>query len=213
MLLYIPAALPPAPQIDISMLPRSDYGTHLPNGSQPWDLYKLTPSSADDSAKYQTRDLKHEFIENNPNFLDWAKCLPYKEFINVKIHRQKNLTGGVTLHVDLLRPQRDILHYHHLQKNEPAGYRSILQGRLSDTTYILGPNDEKMYCNMPSDLSTNTYIMNYTTAIHGVEADYGRIILFFQLELDPIKNKQLVKESVKKYKEFEVSVMVDNLYY
>ena len=39
----------------------------------------------------------------------------------------------------------------------------------------------KAYCNMPEDGSTNSYLMNYTTAMHGVDPDVGRDIMFFNL--------------------------------
>mgnify|MGYP000288129652 CR=1 FL=1 len=80
--------------------------------------------------------------------------MPIKEWINLKIHRQ-NRYQGVPVHVDLLQPGRDLDHYHHLYFNEPAGYRVVMAGKSSDTTYMWNEKKEKVYCNMPEDGSTN----------------------------------------------------------
>lgn len=210
MLMYVPADLPEMPPIDESVLSSSDYGPPLPEGHQPWTMKKLTPSADDETDNYKIRDLIEDFKKLNPNFMEWLKCLPCDDIINFKIHRQDK-TGGVPLHVDLLQPMRDIMHYHHLYFNEPCGYRIIMNGKRKDTTYLIGPDGDKVYCNMP-ETGTNTYIMNYTTGIHGVEEDPGRSILFLQFNINTIKHEKIVKNSVTKYNDYAVRFTMDKKY-
>lgn len=210
MLMYIPADLPEMPEIDESILNSSEYGPPLENGKHPWIMRKLTPSINEETDDYQPKELLEEFKKLNADFIDWLKCLPCDSVVNFKIHRQNN-NGGVPLHVDLLQPMRDIMHYHHLYFNEPCGYRIIMNGKRKDTTYLIGPDGEKVYCNMP-ETNTNTYIMNYTTGIHGVEEDPGRSILFLQFNIDVKKHQNIIENSIKKYNDYAVRFDMDKKY-
>ena len=133
MLMYIPAALPPMPEIDHSMLDAAEYGPTTPDGNLTWEMKKMVDKRvvADPTIgkgrvvyedDYSYRDLVHEFAEANPDFIEWSKMLPIKEYINLKLHYQHRVQG-VPVHIDLLQPMRDIDHYHHLHFNEPAGYQ------------------------------------------------------------------------------------------
>lgn len=213
MLLYIPAALPKMPVIDHSMLLHKEYGQRTEDGNQCWQMKKLVYDSLDSNYidDYSYRDIVELFKEKNPDFLSWISCLPYKDWINIKIHYQHK-RQGVPVHVDLLQPSRDYNHYHHLLHNEPAGYRVIMSGQLENVTYIWDHNKDKIYCNMPNDSSTNTYIMNYTTCLHGVEADPKRAILFFQFTLDPEKHCKIINESINLYNDYAVRIDMDTRY-
>tara|TARA_B100000085_G_C18560511_1_gene519349 strand:- start:3639 stop:4283 length:645 start_codon:yes stop_codon:yes gene_type:complete len=213
MLLYIPAAIPVMPEIDHSMLPPSEYGPPTEDGTHCWEMKKLVRGGLDDQGldSYSYKEIVNEFQLSNPDFMEWTKCLPYKEWINIKIHYQHR-SQGVPVHVDLLQPGRDLDHYHHLHFNEPAGYRVIMSGALNDVTYLWNEKKEKVYCNMPTDGSTNTYIMNYTTAMHGVDADTGRGILFFQFTLDENKHHKIIQDSIKKYNDYAVRIKMDEKY-
>ena len=213
MLLYIPAAIPPMPEIDHSMLDVVEYGPPTEDGTNCWEMKKLVEVTHDENGldNYSYKDIINEFQLGNPDFMEWVKCLPCEEWINIKIHYQHR-SQGVPVHVDLLQPGRDLDHYHHLYFNEPAGYRVIMSGELNDVTYIWNDKKEKVYCNMPMDGSTNTYLMNYTTAMHGVEPDTGRGILFFQFILDENKHHKIVKDSIKKYNEYAVRIEMDKQY-
>ena len=213
MLMFIPAAIPPMPEIDESMLTEIEYGPPTEDGSHPWEMKKLVEQrlAKDYQDDYSYRDIVEGFKESNPDWMDWINYLPYNEWINVKIHRQHR-HQGVPVHVDLLQPGRDLDHYHHLHFNEPAGYRIIMKGALKNVTYIWDENKEKAYCNMPEDESTNTYLMNYTTAMHGVDPDKGRDIMFFQFTLDIDKHHHIIQESIKKYSDYAVRVDLDSRY-
>jgi len=211
MLVYIPAALPLMPELDESMLTQVEYGPPTEDGNHCWEMKKLVEERLDTNYlnTYTNTDLVEDFKIANPDFIEWLKYLPIKEWINLKIHRQHKVQG-VPVHVDLLQPGRDLDHFHHLYFNEPAGYRVIMSGAPSDVTYIWNEKKEKVYCNMPSD--TNTYLMNYTTAMHGVEPDKGRSILFFQFTLDEEKHRNMVKDSIRKYDEYAVRIKMDKDY-
>lgn len=213
MLMYIPAAIPRMPEIDHSMLQPNEYGPPTEDGTHCWEMKKLVEERLDKDYQddYSIRDIVETFKVANPDFMEWVKCLPYKEWINVKIHYQHR-SQGVPVHVDLLQPGRDLDHYHHLHFNEPAGYRVIMSGALNDVTYLWNENKEKVYCNMPDDGTTNTYLMNYTTAMHGVDADTGRGILFFQFTLDEEKHHKIIQDSVEKYNDYAVRVNMDGRY-
>ena len=222
MLMYIPAALPPMPEIDHSMLDAAEYGPTTPDGNLTWEMKKMVDKRVVDDPTigkgrvvyeddYSYRDLVHDFADANPDFIEWTKMLPIKEYINLKLHYQHRVQG-VPVHVDLLQPMRDIDHYHHLHFNEPAGYRVITHGAMKDVTYIWDENKEKVYCNMPEDGSTNTYLMNYSTCMHGVDPDPGRGILFFQITLDQEKHREIVRKSIEKYDDYAVRVKMDEPY-
>lgn len=202
MLFYVPADIPRMPDIDDSMLEAWDYGA--------WEMRKLTKTSSDDKDKYKPHELYESFIEGNPDFMEWIKYLPYTDFINVKIHRQDKT--DVPIHIDLLWPGRDLEHYNHLYWNEPCGYRVVMKGEARQKTYVVGPDMKRHYVNMPDNWETNTYIMNYTTCIHGVDSDPGRDILFFQFNLDAEKHHELVKRSVEKYKDYALYFDMDKKY-
>lgn len=210
MLLYIPAALPPMPTIDHSMLSDVEYGPPTENGKNCWEMKKLTVDIHDEEGlnTYTKTDLVENFRTANPDFIEWTNYLPYKDWINIKVHYQ-NGSQGVPVHVDLLQPGRDLDHFHHLYFNEPAGYRVIMSGALNDMTYLWNEKKERVYCNMPTDGSTNTYLMNYTTAMHGVDSDPGRSILFFQFTIDKEKHHKIIMDSIKKYNDYAVRVKMD----
>lgn len=63
---------------------------------------------------------------------------------------------------------------------------------------------KKLTPSADDETGTNTYIMNYTTGIHGVEEDPGRSILFLQFNINTIKHKKIVKNSVTKYNDYAV---------
>ena len=203
MLMFVPADLPLMPDIDFSMLASQDYGG--------WEMFKLTKSAKKDKDKYKVQEFFEDFEYKNPNFLEWIKLLPHKGMINVKIHRQDKINGA-PLHVDLMYPQRDILHYHHLQVNEPCGYRVIMDGNPNDTTYALNPKGDKVYLNMPKNSKTNTYIQNFTTCIHGVEEEIHRDILFFHFMIDPKRHEELIRKSLKRYREYAIFFNMDTKY-
>tara|TARA_B100001287_G_C22578558_1_gene479846 strand:- start:247 stop:891 length:645 start_codon:yes stop_codon:yes gene_type:complete len=213
MLMYIPAALPPMPEIDESMLEGHIYGPPTEDKTNCWEMKKLTIEHVDEDYlnMYVKTDLVEDFKTANPEFMEWLNYLPIKEWINLKIHRQ-NRYQGVPVHVDLLQPGRDLDHYHHLYFNEPAGYRVVMAGKPSDTTYMWNEKKEKVYCNMPEDGSTNTYLMNYTTGMHGIESDMGRSILFFQFTIDEEKHAKIIRDSIKKYDKYAVRFKMDELY-
>ena len=202
MLYYIPADIPKMPKIDDSMLNPIDYGA--------WEMRKLTKSAKEDKDKYKPQELREEFVKGNREFMEWIENLPYTDFINVKIHRQDK--SDVPIHIDLLWPGRDYEHYNHLYWNEPCGYRVVMSGQAKQKTYVIGPNMERHYVDMPSDWETNTYIMNYSTCIHGVDEDPGRDILFFQFNIDEKKHEKIVRRSIKKYQKYALCFDMDSKY-
>ena len=211
--MYIPAAIPSMPEIDHSMLKDIEYGPPTDDGHHCWQLKKLVEEKLDNEFlnTYASTDIVKEFKDANPGFIEWTNYLPYKDWINIKIHYQHK-SKGVPVHIDLLQPGRDLDHYHHLHFNEPAGYRVIMSGALKNVTYLWNEKKEKVYCNMPDDGSTNTYLMNYTTTMHGIDADTGRGILFFQFTLDEEKHHKIIQDSVKKYNNYAVRINMDDRY-
>ena len=201
--MYIPAAIPPMPELDETMLTDEEFSV--------WEMKKLIEEQPGyhGANKYRHKELIHAFREGNPDFIAWLEHLPIQQLIILKIHRQHK-TQGVPVHVDFTVPNQNLDLLHHLHFNEPAGYRTIMTGNKSNTAYIWDHNKKKIWCNMPED--TNTYIMNYTTTMHGVEPDPGRSILFFQFTLDVVKHHQLVQASVKKYPEYAVRIPMDKPY-
>lgn len=200
-LIYVPADIPPMPDLDISMLQAEDYGD--------WCMFKMTYHTTNDEDKYKIHDWLPDFREGNPKFMDWLQYIPSAGYVLVKIHRQDK--GDVGKHVDFLRPTRDLRHYHHLYWHEPCGYRVVWNGKRKNTTYVIGPDGKKIYVDLP-DEGTNTYIMNYTTCIHGVEQDPGRDIVFFQMNIDTHKHKKLVKKSLEKYGDYSLWFDMDRIW-
>ena len=62
------------------------------------------------------------------------------------------------------------------------------------------------------ETNTNTYIMNYTTGIHGVEEDPGRSILFLQFNIDIKKHQKIIENSIKKYNDYAIRFDMDKKY-
>lgn len=211
MLMFVPADLPRMPQLDTSMLGTSIYGPYNSDGSVPWEMTKLVANFKDKQLLYDVREFIPEFRRKNLDFIEWMKHLPSLGIINAKLHKQFR-SDGVSWHVDLIEPMTNIEHYYHLQRNEPCGYRIIAEGAPSNKTYIMDPHGKRAYCNMPENMETNTYIMNYTTGIHGIDEDIGRTILTLQFEIDSEKHEKIVRKSLYKYREYAVFFDIDSKY-
>lgn len=196
-LFYLPIDIPVMPELNLDHLKNSDYSY--------WELVKLTEFEENKDNFYKPHSLLPDFSKNNPEFLKWLKFLPCKHIINFKIHRQvSSKLGGAGDHIDLLVPNRDLDHYRNLFFNEPSGYRVVIKGELENKLYIIDRDGNKVYTKLPKD--TNTYVINYTACVHGVDEDIGREIGFFQFEIDTVKHRELIERSLRKYREYSVYV-------
>ena len=110
---------------------------------------------------------------------------------NIKLNYQ---TSSVKGHIDFVHPDAEPSLWTNNNSNEPCGYRIIVKGSRLNCLWV---KDEKHTCNMPD--TTNVYVLNHTAGLHGVNDDTDRWTIFCHGEINAIKHKKLIEQSLHTY--------------
>jgi hypothetical protein len=160
-----------------------------------WEFNKLTQQRTN---PYDESEWADETKDKYPEFVEWFKHFPYKNLRNVKVNRQ---VKAVEPHIDFHRPDLHPILHHNNNKNEPCGYRILINGNRNKGLYVMR-GEEKIYCDIPDD--TDTYVLGHTSTMHGVDDDDNRITIFTHFEIDAEKNKTLLQKSFEKYGSYAI---------
>lgn len=93
--------------------------------------------------------------------------------------------------------------YEHIRNNEPAGYRLVLKGELDRVDVFNG--QRWVTARLPS--SPGCYILNSTQALHRVNEDPGREIIYVRGFLNLDRHKELLDRSYAKYKDYAIELL------
>lgn len=184
---YLPVDIPILENLDFSGIDCEDLSKklHVKDWFDP--IYVLT----------EENQIKENFAKKNRHFIEWLKYLPLKKWSYASVQFQKK---SIKEHLDMRIPNDNLEFYRNLHRNEPCGYRIVLNGTKEDIMYLVDDYGKKIYTKLPD--TTNTYLINYTQGIHGTEDDVGRSVLLPAFFIDDKKHKQLVEKSIKKYGDY-----------
>lgn len=189
-LLWLPIDYPKLPNID--HLLNIEY---LNEGFAFWKFRRLTTTQTNPYCKseWDTWTLEH-----GSTLIDWFKDLPFSNLRNVKLNYQTELVKG---HIDFTNPLSDSLLWDNNHKNEPCGYRILINGSRQNCLWV-NTSQGNIECNMPEE--TDVYVLNHTIGIHGVNSDIGRWTIFCHAEIDPDKHRELINQSLLTYSSYAI---------
>lgn len=189
MILYCPIDIPKVPEINLEGISENKFAA--------WDFYRITEKKE----QYSQNEILESFREKNPKFIEWLDLFPWTKIMNIKYNYQNRV---VESHIDFTSPNDNLDLYNNNFYNEPCGYRCVIKGKSKNALYVVGRDNQRHYVEIPDD--TDTYVINHTTGIHGVDGDIGRETLFFHFEIDSVKHRELLKKSYEKYKDYVITV-------
>ena len=127
-----------------------------------------------------------------------ADQLPFKKITLVKYNTQSSI---IPPHIDV-QPKwtTTVEEYHHIKKNEPAGYRVVLIGQ-NDSLEVF---DDRKWQKARLPRVPFAYVINSTRSMHKVSIEAGRQTLYFRGFLDENKHKELIKTNLKNYGDYAI---------
>lgn len=189
-LIWLPIDYPRLP--DISNLLELD---NLNEGFAFWRFRRLTKMQVN---PYCISEWDDWIIDNCPSLINWFSNLPFSNIRNVKLNYQTQLVKG---HIDFTNPINDELLWNNNNRNEPCGYRILIKGSRTNCLWVntqLG----NVQCSMPD--TTDVYVLNHTTGMHGVDNDMNRWTIFCHAEIDTKRHEDLVNQSLLKYNAYAI---------
>ena len=163
-----------------------------------WNFWNVTKLTEDRSSPYEQTKISDSIAHQYPELVEWIHNFPYLTIRNIKFNVQ---VGEVAKHIDFTRPELEPTLHSNNSRNEPCGYRILLQGNRSNKLYVMR-NGVKHYVTIPE--TTDTYVLGHTNVLHGVDEDQDRITIFTHFEIDSIKHQALLQRSIERYKEYAV---------
>lgn len=154
---------------------------------------------------YAVSEFKSGYSESHKHLYDYInKYLPYDNLVNIKIHN--NIKQG-SAHLDFVFPEKNKELYLNNTSNEPCGYRMVIAGSRQGHLFVDRPKDdgsvERLYPTLPD--STDWYILNSTSAYHGLEGvNPDRYILFCHAWINKDKHDEILKRSLEKYSSYAI---------
>lgn len=190
-LLWVPIDVPPLPDVR-GLLDQS----LLDEGFAFWRFLRLTERQ---ETPYHVTGWKPWVASGFPQLISWFENLPFVNLRNVKLNRQMRRVIG---HVDFTKPgdAPDLWENNH--RNEPCGYRMLVQGRREGCLWVQKSSGTREMCRMPED--TNAYVLDHTSGMHGVNEDSDRWLIFCHAEIDPARHAALLEKSLSKYGELAI---------
>jgi hypothetical protein len=185
--------------IDIPKLPHPDKLLNGFAGETSWAFWEFTRLTNKQTSPYDISSWTTEAKTNFPELINWFEYFPFKNIRNIKINLQSQL---VKTHIDFTKPSSNSDLWENNSRNEPCGYRVIIQGTRQNTLYVEKQDKTKIYCNMPDD--TDVYVLNHTAGYHGVDQDDRRYTIFCHAEIDNVRHKALLEQSLHKYQKFAI---------
>lgn len=141
--------------------------------------------------------IKPDLGEHKIVFKEIIDQLP---FIDIHIARLSVQDKIVNPHLDVNLSTHQIIKedYDNIKKNEPSGYRIVIQG--SPVSLKLLHNNRVISTQLPK--IPMIYVINSTELLHFVDQDIGRKSLYIRGTIDEEKHRYLIDRSLKKYHQF-----------
>ena len=194
--------------IDIPKFPYPDFD--LPTSStrwQFWDFKKITKSveSNDDPdhlIQNAIAEIESIIYEEYPDLIEWINLFPFKTIRNIKFNTQiEDCLAHIDFSYENCKTDADKELWNNNSINEPCGYRTLISGSKTNMQYAIH-NGEKIYTTIPDD--TDTFVLNSTTLLHGVDAEPGRKLIYMHFEIDTSANEKLIQSSLEKYSDYAI---------
>ncbi len=193
--------------IDIPKFPYPDFD--LPGGSTRWaywDFKKITKSVESNldysNPGYAIAEIKSIIYEEYPDLIEWINLFPFKTIRNIKFNTQiEDCLAHIDFSYENCKTDADKELWNNNSINEPCGYRTLISGSKTNMQYAIH-NDEKIYTTIPDD--TDTFVLNSTTLLHGVDAEPGRKLIYMHFEIDTSANEKLIQSSLEKYSDYAI---------
>lgn len=142
--------------------------------------------------------------DNEANEAGLTQVLSQLPFDRITIVTHKVQEQPVGAHVDVYPNMIfEGNEYEHICNTEPAGYRILLKGNLDKLEVFNGR--QWVTAQIPS--SPGCYILNSTTALHRVNDDPGREIIYVRGFLNVERHKELLNRSYEKYKDCAITLL------
>ena len=167
------------------------------NPAVDWNFWSFEKLTEDSNGKYGANKFKTSALENFPNLCSYILTLPFTDISNVKINFQKQ---EAVPHIDFVSPEQGQELYQNNLDNEPCGYRIVVKGKSDAVKLHIG--DSTKTCRMPND--TSLYVIDSSTIKHSVDEDKDRITVYITGFIDKDKHKQLIENSLLKYKDYAI---------
>ena len=185
--------------IDIPKFPYPDFD--LPSSSTRWAYWDFKKIAKKDS-NYAIAEIESIIYEEYPDLIEWINLFPFKTIRNIKVNTQIEDCGT---HIDFrykrCKTDADKELWNNNSINEPCGYRTLISGSKTNMQYAIH-NGEKIYTTIPDD--TDTFVLNSTTLLHGVDAEPGRKLIYMHFEIDTSANEKLIQSSLEKYSDYAI---------
>ena len=197
-ILYMPVDLP---KFDMCNELVADFNKEFtPHSAQAFESQRLL----EPNKNYGISKPRADLTESQAAMLEYInEHLPFTDLVNIKIHHMRR-QGSI--HIDFVEPKNNKELYKHNKKNEPCGYRMVIQGsRQGDLAIITNDHVIKQPI-LPED--TDWYTIRHTETAHA-NTKYvdDRYILFCHGWIDPQKNEELLNKSLSKYKNVDNAVV------
>ena len=187
--------------IDIPKFPYPDFD--LPSSSTRWaywDFKKITKKES--KSNYAISEIESIIYEEYPDLIEWINLFPFKTIRNIKVNTQIEDCGThIDFRYERCKTDADKELWNNNSINEPCGYRTLISGSKTNMQYAIH-NGEKIYTTIPDD--TDTFVLNSTTLLHGVDAEPGRKLLYMHFEIDTSANEKLIQSSLEKYSDYAI---------
>lgn len=187
-LLWLPIDYPRLPIIDSLLNP-----LNLEEGFAFWQFTRLTTKQ---ESPYDISDWKPWVRKKYPELIKWFGGLPFINLRNIKLNYQ---TTPVKAHIDFTDPSAEPGLWTNNHLNEPCGYRILVKGSRSNCLWV---KEQRISCNLPD--TTDVYILNHTTGVHGVNDDVNRWTIFCHAEIDIDRHHALLNKSLERYNEYGI---------
>lgn len=121
-------------------------------------------------------------------------------FIDIHVARLSIQDRSVKPHIDvnLTTHQINDNDYDNIKKNEPCGYRIVVQGSTESLKLI--HKNKIISTRLPK--IPMVYVINSTSLLHYVEQDFGRKSLYIRGTIDNERHRWLIDKSLGKYHQF-----------
>lgn len=141
--------------------------------------------------------IRNDIDESKIPFKNVIEQLP---LIDIHIARLSIQDKIVTPHIDinLLTHKIDKESYDNIKKNEPCGYRLVIDG--SPTALKLISNGKVISTYLPK--IPMVYVISSTAVPHFIDNDIGRKTLYVRGTINEVKHQILINTSLEKYRKF-----------
>ena len=187
--------------IDIPKFPYPDFD--LPSSFTRWaywDFKKITKQEG--RFNYAISEIESIIYEEYPDLIEWINLFPFKTIRLIKFNIQiEDCPTHIDFRYENCKTDADKELWNNNSINEPCGYRTLISGSKTNMQYAIH-NGEKIYTTIPDD--TDTFILNSTTLLHGVDAEPGRKLIYMHFEIDTSTNEKVIQSSLEKYSDYAI---------